>query len=278
MSIELLRQQPYADLLAAPIGGGTVDQAIASQQQAALCQYMHAAHHRAYSWVPWQGRVGEVVLILPLRGAISWRDANQRLDCAAGNMLLMRQVPGTSYLRQSFGSGYECWWFIASGCCVEAYAEQLAPAGGAVIEAADHPAAIHAFAHVCLQAARGVYNLSPEQAVNAAADVLRVYMHSAQANNYETLYQRARSFIRQHLTNPDLSLKFICRHLGCSQATLTRHFKQESDTSVYQYITQQRMQQARAVLLNTESIKEAAQACGFALPRILLHALKNFTI
>lgn len=74
--------------------------------------------------------------------------------------------------------------------------------------------------------------------------------------------------VHSHLSNPDLSVKFLAEQLRCSPGYLSHLFGGESeDGSLIQYIHQQRVSRAiEALASNRLSISEIAWACGFADP------------
>ena len=80
------------------------------------------------------------------------------------------------------------------------------------------------------------------------------------------LRERIKDYIRQHLSDPDLSLETIARAMGCSIRYLHRAFEGETMTP-QRYIWQSRLDHSRALLVSPShsrlSIAEIAYHCGF---------------
>jgi len=83
----------------------------------------------------------------------------------------------------------------------------------------------------------------------------------------EFLIQHAKSYITEHLENPDLSCAEIALNAGISARHLERLFKSETGISPFEYVQQQRLEKAKALLLGPGlSIRHVAYYCGFRQP------------
>ena len=81
------------------------------------------------------------------------------------------------------------------------------------------------------------------------------------------LLSQCRQTIHSQLANPELSVVWLARHLGCSPDHLSRAFHQHSGMRLSRYIEECRLEQA-IELLQTSNLKIAAIAwsCGFSSP------------
>jgi AraC-like DNA-binding protein len=81
------------------------------------------------------------------------------------------------------------------------------------------------------------------------------------------LLKQCRQRIQAELANPELSVTWLARQLGCSPDHLSRAFHQHSGTRLSRYIEECRLEQA-IELLQTSNLKIAAIAwtCGFRSP------------
>jgi transcriptional regulator GlxA family with amidase domain len=81
------------------------------------------------------------------------------------------------------------------------------------------------------------------------------------------LLRQCRQTIHAELANPELSVVWLARQLGCSPDHLSRAFHQHSRMRLSRYIEECRLEQA-IELLRTSNLKIAAIAwsCGFSSP------------
>ncbi|NCJ06830.1 helix-turn-helix domain-containing protein [Synechococcales cyanobacterium C] len=74
----------------------------------------------------------------------------------------------------------------------------------------------------------------------------------------------AKEVLRQNLDNP-LSIGQLARQIGLNECTLKRGFRQVFNTTVFGYLRQFRMEQARVLLMQGHmNVNETAQAVGYA--------------
>jgi len=79
--------------------------------------------------------------------------------------------------------------------------------------------------------------------------------------------QRARQHLESNLSNPELSVESLATIIGSSRRSLELHFKQQFNTSPYQFITQLRLSQAERLLRETSfPIMEIGRRCGYPEP------------
>ncbi|WP_321845134.1 AraC-like ligand-binding domain-containing protein [Paraburkholderia bannensis] len=89
---------------------------------------------------------------------------------------------------------------------------------------------------------------------------------------------RIKTYIREHLANPELNIAQISEALGMSVSSLYRSFE-ENETSLSQWIWEQRLQACRSALLDetckTTSIKQIAMGWGFSDPAHFSRAFRR---
>lgn len=80
----------------------------------------------------------------------------------------------------------------------------------------------------------------------------------------ETLATKLYNYILSHLDEPLPSAKKLARQFHTNQRKLKEGFRQQYNTSIYNFFNQQRLEKANALIVNThKSIKEIAGECGF---------------
>lgn len=89
----------------------------------------------------------------------------------------------------------------------------------------------------------------------------------------ERIYH-ARSILRQQFTNPP-SLLELAQQVGLNDYKLKLGFKQILGTTVFGYVWERRMQQARWLLYTGESVQMAAMLVGYACPSRFTVAFKR---
>ncbi|RAV04993.1 helix-turn-helix domain-containing protein [Paenibacillus sp. YN15] len=73
-----------------------------------------------------------------------------------------------------------------------------------------------------------------------------------------------RDFIRERLSDPNLSLQSVSEHFGMTQSTLSRLFKNEFGEKFVDYLARMRMELAKRLLQETEkSVHEIAEEIGY---------------
>ncbi|MBJ7900950.1 MAG: helix-turn-helix domain-containing protein [Cyanobacteria bacterium RI_101] len=87
--------------------------------------------------------------------------------------------------------------------------------------------------------------------------------------------QNALAYIQEHL-DQSITVEFISGALGMSAAYFCRLFQKEMGCSPYQFIIQQRVERAKALLQQRElSISDIALQCGFTSHSQLNHHFRN---
>lgn len=90
-------------------------------------------------------------------------------------------------------------------------------------------------------------------------------------------YYQAMQYIREHLTDPTLTVDKIAHALGLHRCYLYRIFHERTQTSIQTYISQLRLEKAQVLLVHSNSsIAQIAQSCGFANSSYFSSAYKKY--
>jgi len=85
-----------------------------------------------------------------------------------------------------------------------------------------------------------------------------------------------RWLIRHHLSDPELTVKWLAENLDCSPNYLSKIFNDEMGYKLKEYIIAHRMTNAMDILRTTTlSIKEVSTACGFSDPNYFSRLFKQ---
>lgn len=90
--------------------------------------------------------------------------------------------------------------------------------------------------------------------------------------------EKAIAYIKQHYSDPDLSLTTVCKQISMSVSYFSTLFKQYTGKTFVEYLTHERMEKAKE-LLKLTSLKqyEIAYAVGYADPHYFSGAFKKHT-
>jgi two-component system response regulator YesN len=96
----------------------------------------------------------------------------------------------------------------------------------------------------------------------------------------QSAYQIAKAieFVKEHYTDPELSLKSVCQHVSLSSSYFSSMFKNHNGKSFVEFVTHVRMEKAKE-LLNLTAMKsyEIAYAVGYNDPHYFSGAFKKHT-
>ncbi len=89
---------------------------------------------------------------------------------------------------------------------------------------------------------------------------------------------KAMQYVREHYTDPELSLKTVCKHVSLSSSYFSSIFKHHKGRTFVEFVTHERMEKAKE-LLNLTSMKsyEIAYAVGYSDPHYFSGAFKKHT-
>ena len=84
-------------------------------------------------------------------------------------------------------------------------------------------------------------------------------------------------YLREHFTDPDLSLDSLCRELHVSASYFSAVYKQEQHETFHQTLTRLRMDLSMQLLTTTnKKTTEIAHSVGLADPSYFSHAFKRY--
>lgn len=91
-----------------------------------------------------------------------------------------------------------------------------------------------------------------------------------------SLFERARTYLDANCEH-EIYLREVADFIGMSERQLSRRFREHDGRSVTGYVTERRLERARALLAEGHSAKEAAYACGFKGPAYFSRCFKHYT-
>lgn len=115
-------------------------------------------------------------------------------------------------------------------------------------------------------------------------DIRRKYLgndekaKTSYGSNEESFIITLNRVISEHLSDPDLDQKLLCRELGMSRASLYNHMKAITGTGAKEYITHIRLEKAKSLMENPNlSIADISEMTGFASQSYFSTAFKAYT-
>lgn len=114
--------------------------------------------------------------------------------------------------------------------------------------------------------------------VVSMAGKLREKSMAVRATNAERMLEAATAYIREHYTDPDLTMETLCDELGISPSYLGQLYRKCRDTTFVRHLTTVRMDRARELLVKTgDRIVEIAGQCGYRDVYYFSHTFKKAT-
>ncbi|WP_020619845.1 response regulator transcription factor [Paenibacillus daejeonensis] len=93
----------------------------------------------------------------------------------------------------------------------------------------------------------------------------------------QTILSRITGYIRQHFRNPALKIQDIASEVHFSTAYLSALFKRETGKNVWDYVTEQRIEEARRLLTGTDKKRyEIAYEVGYESPEHFSRMFKRY--
>ena len=89
---------------------------------------------------------------------------------------------------------------------------------------------------------------------------------------------KLKKLIEENYGNPGLGLQFLSERLKLSQSYISQLFKQETGTTINQYIISYRIDMASSLLLKSDQkISDIAGCCGFTDQNYFTKLFKKYT-
>ena len=92
-------------------------------------------------------------------------------------------------------------------------------------------------------------------------------------------FTKARAYLAQNYSDPELSLTDLCQYLGFSCSYFSTLFKQKTGLNYSRYITSLRLEQAAKLLTDTDDTAlSIGYQVGYSAPNYSAGHLRNFTV
>lgn len=107
-----------------------------------------------------------------------------------------------------------------------------------------------------------------EEGVRSLCDMLSLIAELISLDGFlrdseKTVGQLVKDYVKRNLSRK-ITLSELSLHAHCSTVTLTKHFKEEYNITVLEYITQKKLSLAETLLLDSSlSVTDIAERCGF---------------
>lgn len=106
----------------------------------------------------------------------------------------------------------------------------------------------------------------------------RMQGQSAESGRHREMTERMLKYIRENLSNPDLSISMVADHLQISTNSVRNLFRENNLPSPKDYITSERIAEAQELLVHTDMTgKEIGESTGFPESRYFYAVFKKAT-
>ena len=105
--------------------------------------------------------------------------------------------------------------------------------------------------------------------------ILSLIHKSVLENEIPQYFKNAISFIKENFSDSSLNIEKICRNCGCGETQLRKLFKAYYCKTPIEYITDLRLEFARNLITENNSIEESAYLCGFNDPKYFSRVVKQ---
>ena len=105
----------------------------------------------------------------------------------------------------------------------------------------------------------------------------KIHKQEQQTTPVSQLCRDVSSFIRENYQNPDLNISQTGLHFDLTPAYLSALFKKETGESLLGFITQVRLDAAKKLLMQGQSVTHIAEQCGFRDSSTLIRVFKKST-
>jgi len=103
------------------------------------------------------------------------------------------------------------------------------------------------------------------------------YRSDLQDVTHTDIVQRAKAYIHEHFADPDISLGTVAKAVGFSNNHFSTVFSQEVGKSFIEYLTEYRIEKAKALLAAGEKTSEAGLQVGYTEPSYFSFVFKKTT-
>ncbi len=106
-------------------------------------------------------------------------------------------------------------------------------------------------------------------------DSFRDILCDAAKEDGERAYKKAICYIKQNLTDSQLSVDKVSEYVGVTEKNLIKFFRQYEGKTVGEYISSQRIKLSLSYLENGETVAQTYKKCGFSASETYIRAFKK---
>ena len=128
----------------------------------------------------------------------------------------------------------------------------------------------------CRQGDAGKMQEKLEQMVKDACAGMTEYNQQEKDDLKGRIYIRAKTYIEENYSDPELNVNAMAAYLGVQPAYLSKLFKEIEGEKLSQYITKVRLRYVKKLLLENERLEEISVRCGFGSQRTFLRIFKQY--
>lgn len=128
----------------------------------------------------------------------------------------------------------------------------------------------------CRQGDTGKMQEKLEQMVKDACARMTEYNQQEKDDLKGRIYIRAKTYIEENYSDPELNVNAMAAYLGVQPAYLSKLFKEIEGEKLSQYISKVRLRYVKKLLLENERLEEISVRCGFGSQRTFLRIFKQY--
>ena len=105
---------------------------------------------------------------------------------------------------------------------------------------------------------------------------IRGYIRKERLDSTKLMVEKAREYIKDNFSNPDVSVDTLCNYLGVSPTYFSSIFKKDTGVSFVTYLTNVRMEEAVRLIESTaEKSYVIAEMVGYEDPNYFSYVFKK---
>lgn len=114
-----------------------------------------------------------------------------------------------------------------------------------------------------------------DELIAPLCDSLGIAHAKEEADSNMNLIDQVKRYLEIHRSQ-DITSEDICRHIGCSRSLISHQFKAATGTSIREYLTSLRLQDAKKLLENSDlTVTEIAFTVGFGSSNYFTNVFKK---
>ncbi|MCL2833574.1 MAG: helix-turn-helix transcriptional regulator [Treponema sp.] len=111
----------------------------------------------------------------------------------------------------------------------------------------------------------------------AAVEICKFNISIRRDRQNHRLSKKVKNYINENFRNPDINISITSLHFGMNPAYLSTVFKEETGTSLLEYINTLRIEEGKKYLSSGCEVNEAAEKCGFRGSGAFIRVFKKLT-